>query len=209
MSILQNAIQKRLFSNFLLQQQVRKSSSGGSGIFSPPPDASRAGTADLADVFHPENVDEIKDYKLRILQPIFKDFGGNIKFSGYVSTVKCYENNPLVRKALEEEGKGRVLVVDGGASMRCALLGDKLAEMAVKNGWSGLVVNGCIRDSEDIGKMSLGVKALNTYPLKSSKRDPGMRDVPVILGGVRIVPGNWICADKDGIVVADEELKVG
>eukprot|EP01025_Chloroclados_australasicus_P014237 TRINITY_DN1666_c1_g1_i1.p5 TRINITY_DN1666_c1_g1~~TRINITY_DN1666_c1_g1_i1.p5 ORF type:complete len:162 (-),score=10.85 TRINITY_DN1666_c1_g1_i1:1286-1771(-) len=122
-------IQSQYFVNNLsrtIQQQVRLSNSGG--IFSPPPDASRAGTADLADVFHPENVDQIAEYKLRILQPIFNDYGGKIKFSGYVSTVKCYENNPLVRQALEEEGKGRVLVVDGGASMRCALLGDKLSE---------------------------------------------------------------------------------
>lgn len=87
-------------------------------------------------------------------------------------------------QALEEQGNGRVLVVDAGASYRCAVLGDNLAAMAVKNGWSGLVVNGCIRDSEDIGKMDLGVKALATYPLKSSKRDPGLRDATVSFAGV-------------------------
>jgi regulator of ribonuclease activity A len=120
--------------------------------------------------------------------------------------VKCFENNPLVRKALEEQGQGRVLVVDGGASMRCALLGDNIAEMAYKNGWSGIIINGCIRDSEDISKMPLGVKALNTYPLKSSKRDLGLRDVPVTFASCTIKPNDWVYADLDGILVSPDEL---
>ena len=99
-----------------------------------------------------------------------------------------------------------MLVVDGGASMRCALLGDQLAAMGVDNGWSGVIVNGCIRDSEDIGRMQIGVKALATYPLKSSKRDPGLRDVPVSFAGVTIRPGDYIYADKDGILVSPEPL---
>lgn len=120
--------------------------------------------------------------------------------------MKCFENNPLVRKSLEEEGKGRVLVVDGGASMRCALLGDNIAEMAYKNGWSGIIINGCIRDSEDISKMPLGVKALNTYPLKSSKRDPGLRNIPVSFAGCVFKPGHWVYADNDGVLVSETEL---
>lgn len=127
-------------------------------------------------------------------------------------------------QALEQPGNGGVLVVDGGASMRCALLGDNIAEMAHKNGWNvrgngccplnatstkqGIIINGCIRDSEDIGKMPLGVKALATYPLKSSKRDPGLSNVPVSFGGVTFKPGDWVYADKDGILVAPEQLKL-
>ena len=137
-----------------------------------------------------------------------RDFGGHSRFSGKVSTVRCFENNPLVRAALEEAGEGRVLVVDGGASLRCALLGDNIAELGYKNGWSGIIINGCIRDSEDISKMPLGVKALNTFPLKSSKRDQGLRDVPVTFAGVTWKPGNYVYADKDGVLVATEELKL-
>eukprot|EP00887_Chlorella_sp_A99_P003290 scaffold9.g3290.t1 len=164
--------------------------------------------ADLCDVHHPESVEVISSRKIQIAEPLFRDFGGRLAFSGPASTVKCYENNPLVRKALEEPGLGRVLVVDGGGSKRCALLGDNLAANAVENGWQGIIVNGCIRDSEDIGRMNLGVKALATYPLKSSKRDPGLRDVPVLFAGVAIRPGDWIYADKDGILVSPEELKL-
>ena len=120
----------------------------------------------------------------------------------------CFENNPLVRKALEEQGRGRVLVVDGGGSKRCALLGDNIAAMAVENGWSGIIIHGCLRDSDDISKMALGVKALATHPLKSSKRDAGLRDVPVSFAGVNFKPGDWVYADKDGVLVAGEELKL-
>ena len=122
----------------------------------------------------------------------------------------CYESNPLVRKALcEEQGNGRVLVVDAGASMRCAVLGDNLAANALKNGWAGVIVNGCIRDSEAVGGMAgLGVKALATHPLKSSKRDAGLRDVPVTFASVTVRPGDWIHADADGVLVAPEELKL-
>lgn len=94
-----------------------------------------------------------------------------------------------------------MLVVDGGGSMRCALLGDNLAGMAVKNGWAGIVINGCLRDSEDIGTMPIGVKAIAPHPVKSSKRDPGLRDVPVTFAGVTVRPGDWIYADMDGILV--------
>jgi RraA family protein len=174
----------------------------------PPPNTSRGATADLCDKFIKEPVDIVTQRNVQIVDPIFRDFGGNIRFSGQVETVKCFENNPLVRKALEQQGKGRVLVVDGGGSLRCALLGDNIAEMAHKNGWSGIIINGCIRDSEDIGKMPLGVKALNTYPLKSSKRDLGLSNVPVTFGNTTFQPGAWVYADKDGIIVADEALKL-
>lgn len=120
--------------------------------------------------------------------------------------MRCFDNNPLVRAALGEPGRGRVLVVDGGGSFRCALLGDNLAAMGAKNGWAGVVVNGCIRDSAEIAQIGLGVKALGTHPLKSSKRDPGLRDVPVVFAGVTFTPGAHLHADGDGILVAPTEL---
>lgn len=203
-----NLLQRRACLTGSLSKQFAAFSSGPKTA-TPPPDTARGATADLCDVHVPEPVDIVTQQKVGIVEPgLFQDLGGNIRFSGQVSTVKCFENNPLVRKALEEPGKGRVLVVDGGASKRCALLGDNLAEMAYKNGWSGIIVHGYIRDSADIAKMPLGVKALGTYPLKSSKRDPGLRDVPVSFGGVVFCPGDWVYADKDGILVAPEELKL-
>ncbi|GMH45765.1 hypothetical protein BSKO_13728 [Bryopsis sp. KO-2023] len=183
-------------------------SASGPVTQTPPADASRAGTADLCDVHLPDPVDKVCERKVQIVEPIFRDFGGAIRAHGQIATVKCFENNPLVRKALEEKGNGRVLVVDGGASLRCALLGDNLAEMGYKNGWSGIIVYGCIRDSEDIGKMPILVKALNTYPLKSAKRDVGLSNVEVSFGGATFKPGHWVHADKDGILVAPEELKL-
>lgn len=145
---------------------------------------------------------------LQIAEPIFGDFGGIAAFSGPIATVKTFEDNSLVRKMLESAGDGRVLVVDGGASMRCALLGDNLAQLAIDNGWSGVVVNGCIRDSEDIGGMRIGVKALDTHPLKSVKKDYGQTDVPVTFAGIIFSPGHHLYADLDGLVVSAEELNL-
>lgn len=144
--------------------------------------------------------------KLQIASPIFKDYGGNLKFCGPVSTVSVFEDNSLVRDALEEPGEGRVLVVDGGASLNCALVGDMLAELAKKNGWAGIIVNGCIRDSAVIANIDIGVKALNTNPRKSVKKGIGERDVSVDFADVIISPGDYIYADEDGIVISDEDL---
>ncbi|MCS4503156.1 putative 4-hydroxy-4-methyl-2-oxoglutarate aldolase [wastewater metagenome] len=144
--------------------------------------------------------------RLRILTPIFSDYGGRRSFSGPVLTVKVFEDNSFVRDALSEPGEGRVLVVDGGGSLRCALLGDNLAAMARDNGWSGIVVYGCIRDSGEIGGLDIGVKALNVHPRRSEKRGEGERGIPVSFAGVTIRPEDWLYADEDGIVVADERL---
>jgi len=144
--------------------------------------------------------------KLRIATPLFQDYGGRRMFEGKVTTVKVFEDNSLVRTALEEAGEGRVLVVDGGGSMRCALLGDQLAELGHKNGWAGVIVYGCIRDSADIAKIDIGVKALNTHPLKSVKKGVGDRDVPVTFAGITIQPGDYLYADEDGFVVATDRL---
>ena len=144
--------------------------------------------------------------KLQIATPMFKDYGGKKKFSGPASTVKVFEDNSLVRAALEEPGNGRVLVVDGEASLRCALVGDMLAELGQKNGWQGIIVYGCIRDSAVIASIDLGVKALNTNPRKSVKKGIGERDVQVTFADVMIKPGDYIYADEDGIVISAEKL---
>lgn len=144
--------------------------------------------------------------RLRIATPIFSDYGGRKLFEGTVVTVKVFEDNSLVRETLAEAGQGRVLVVDGGGSMRCALLGDQLAELGQRNGWAGVIVYGCIRDSADIAQIDLGVKALQTHPLRSVKKGVGERDVPVTFAGISIRPGDYLYADEDGLVVADEAL---
>ena len=155
-------------------------------------------TTDLCDNF-PADV--------RITEPIgFKDFGGNKNFSGAIYTIKCFEDNSFVRKALETNGEGKVLVVDGGGSMRCALLGDMLGDLGVKNKWNGIIVYGCIRDSVAIGKLSLGVKALNTIPLKSNKRNEGQENITVHFAGIDFIPGEFVYCDEDGIIVSKKQL---
>ena len=155
-------------------------------------------TTDLCDA-HPE--------KVKIADPIgFKDFGGTKIFSGKIETVKCFEDNSFVRKALEQNGEGKVLVVDGGGSMRCALLGDMLGELGVKNKWNGIIVYGCIRDSAAMATLALGVKALNTIPLKSNKRNEGQPNIPVRFAGVDFIPGEFVYCDEDGVIVSKEEL---
>lgn len=144
--------------------------------------------------------------KVRVADPIFLDFGGKVTFGGKIATVKVFEDNSLVRTALEEPGKGRVLVVDGGGSLRCALVGDLLAELGCKNGWAGIVVNGCVRDIDDMGEIGIGVKALSTHPMKSIKRGQGERDVTVHFADVDFVPGQYVYADSDGIIVSAEKL---
>jgi regulator of ribonuclease activity A len=155
-------------------------------------------TTDLCDN-HPD--------KVRVAEPLtFKDYGGAKLFHGQIETVKCFEDNSLVRKALEQNGEGKVLVVDGGGSMRCALLGDMLGELGVKNKWNGIVIYGCIRDSAAMASLQLGVKALATIPLKSNKRNEGQQNIPVRFAGVDFVPGEFLYADEDGIIVSKEAL---
>lgn len=154
-------------------------------------------TADLCD----EHSD-----KLQICEPGFASFGGRPRFHGAISTIKCFEDNSLVREAVGEPGDGRVLVVDAGGSRRCAMLGDMLAEKAVKNGWAGVIMNGLIRDSADIAAMDLGVRALGTHPLKSVKKGVGERDVPVRFAGVNFAPGQFVYADEDGIICSERPI---
>lgn len=154
----------------------------------------RVSTADLYDRFGD---------RLEIAEPLFRDFGGRRGFFGEIATVKVFEDNSLVRQTLEEPGAGRVLVVDGGGSRRCALLGDMLAQLALDNGWNGVLVYGCIRDAEALAEMPLGVKALATHPAKSVKRGEGESDVSVRFAGVSFRPGAHLYADADGVVVCE------
>jgi len=143
---------------------------------------------------------------LRVMAPIFGNYGGRHGFSGTVETIKTFEDNSQVRELLAEPGEGRVLVIDGAGSLRCALIGDQMAARARDNGWSGLVVYGCVRDSADLADLDIGIKALNTHPCKSEKNGVGEIGVKATFAGVTITPGEWLCADRDGIVIANEPL---
>jgi regulator of ribonuclease activity A len=155
----------------------------------------RLKTADLYDI-HGE--------ALQICSPVFRHYGGRRDFHGPIATLKCFEDNALVRGQLEQPGEGRVLVVDAGGSLRCAMLGDQLAQLAVDNGWSGVVMFGCIRDTLEIGEMPLGVLALATHPRKSVKKGIGEVGGEIDIAGVRFRPGEWLYADEDGVVVLDK-----
>jgi len=150
-------------------------------------------TADLCDA-HPDTA--------QACEPVFLVFGGRRAFSGPVSTVRCFEDNSRVKEAVESPGDGRVLVVDGGGSRRCALFGGNLGVAAVRNGWAGVIVNGFIRDSVELGQLDLGIRALGTMPLRSVKRGEGERDVPVRFAGVNFRPGDFVYADDDGVIIA-------
>ena len=153
----------------------------------------------------PDLCDQHAD-KVRVVEPIFKSFGGNTAFSGEIVTVKCFEDNSCVRKVLTETGDERVLVVDGGGSMRRACLGDMLCEMAVNNRWSGILVYGCVRDVDAIAQISLGVQAIGIHPMKTEKKGVGEIDVPVTFGGVTFCPGETLYADANGILVTSLPL---
>ncbi len=135
----------------------------------------------------------------------FRDFGGRTAFAGPIRTVRCFEDNALVKEALSEPGRGAVLVVDGGGSLRRSLLGDSLAADAVKNGWAGVVVFGAVRDAAQLARIKLGIKALGTCPMRTVKRGEGLRDAPVAFGGVVFVPGDLLHADADGLAVLPVE----
>lgn len=144
------------------------------------------------------------DGAFRVLPPLFKDYGGRIKFAGPVSTVKCFEDNTLVKAAVDSPGQGRVLVVDGGGSLRRALVGGNLGKAAARNGWAGVVVYGCVRDSAELAACDVGIRALALMPLPTEKRNEGQNDVAVQIEGVWIRSGDWLYADEDGIVVMDK-----
>lgn len=159
-------------------------------------------TPDLLD----SNEELVRSGSLRVVAPLFQRYGARPSFSGQIATLKLFEDNSLVREAFAEAGKGKVLVIDGGGSLRCALVGDQLALLAHKNGWEGMIVYGCIRDSGDINQIDIGVRALNTHPLKSIKKGVGDRDIDIAFGNVTFRQDEWIYADEDGIVVSTKAL---
>ncbi len=154
-------------------------------------------TADLYDKY---------EEKLQVCAPVFHHFGGHHSFHGRIATLKCFEDNSLVSKSLAQPGEGRVLVVDAGGSLRCAMLGDQLAQKAVDNGWVGVLMFGCIRDRDDISRMELGVLALASNPRKSIKKGAGEAGIPVEFAGVVFRPEEWLYADRDGVVVLPEQV---
>ncbi|GLW62233.1 putative 4-hydroxy-4-methyl-2-oxoglutarate aldolase [Actinomadura rubrobrunea] len=154
-------------------------------------------TADLIDEFGDE---------LRSCETQFRQYGGRTTFAGPVATVRCRHDNGLVKRLLNGPGDGRVLVVDGGGSLKTALMGDLIAGAAVRNGWAGVVINGAVRDVAALRTLDLGVKALGSNPRKSAKDAAGEVDVPVAFGGVEFRPGDWLYSDEDGIVLAERDL---
>jgi regulator of ribonuclease activity A len=158
-------------------------------------------TCDLCDA-HEEDTSGA----FRVLPPVFRDFGGTAAFCGKVATLRCLEDNSRVREAVNSPGDGRVLVIDGGASTRRALVGGNLAAAAAKNGWAGIVVNGAVRDAAELLAAGIGIKALALMPLRSVKRDEGQRDLAIEIQGVAVRPGDWLYADPDGIVVSATSL---
>ena len=155
-------------------------------------------TADICDVHGDEAT---------VLDATLGSYGSATSFSGEVSTLVVFEDNSMVRDALEEDGAGRVLVIAGGGSTRCALVGGNLGQLADDNGWAGILVDGCVRDAGELRGTTIGIRAVGTNPRRSVKRGVGERDVPVSIGGVGISPGMWLWADEDGIVVADRNLE--
>lgn len=161
-------------------------------------------TCDLCDAHKNDD-----DGAFRVLPPVFHDYGGRRAFCGPVVTVKCFEDNTLVKAAVDSPGwietptgrVGRVLVVDGGASLRRALVGGNLGKAAERNGWAGVVVNGCVRDAAELAACQVGIRALALMPLPTEKRNEGQRDIVVQIQGVWVRPGDWLYADEDGMVL--------
>jgi regulator of ribonuclease activity A len=156
-------------------------------------------TCDLCDVHQ-------ADTTFRVLPPVFRDFGARLKFCGPVATVKCFEDNSLVKAAVDSPGNGRVLVVDGGGSLRKALMGGNLGASAARNGWAGVVIDGAVRDVAELAQFALGIRALALVPMPPVKRNSGETDIAVQLQGVWVRPGDWLYADADGTVVAARAL---
>ncbi|MBP2291582.1 ribonuclease E activity regulator RraA [Azospirillum rugosum] len=137
----------------------------------------------------------------RVADPVFRDFGARRKFAGEAVTIKCFEDNSRVKETLGTPGRGKVLVVDGGGSLRAALMGDLIAKDAVKNGWEGVVIHGCVRDAAVLATLDLGIKALAAIPRKTVRNGEGQRDLPVTIAGIRVSPGDLVFADEDGVLV--------
>ena len=156
-------------------------------------------TADLYDKYGDD---------LKVALPVFRDYGEKKIFHGPISTVKAFEDNSLVRTALGEPGDGRILIIDGNESLRCAMVGDMLAKLGMEIGWSGIIIYGCIRDADVIATIDIGIKALNTNPRKSLKHGSGERDIPVSFAGITFNVGEYAYADTDGVVVSKKKINL-
>ena len=154
-------------------------------------------TPDLCDQY-PELV--------RVVEPMLSNFGGREQFCGQITTIKCFEDNSLVKQLVGTSGEGRVIVVDAGGSLRRACLGDMLAEQAASNGWAGLIIYGCIRDVDQIRATDIGVQALGVHPMKTAKKGVGELNIPVTFGGVTFAPKDYVYADNNGIILSAQPL---
>ena len=157
-------------------------------------------------IFKTADLSDETEGEAQIVQPGLRNYGGKTRFHGQIVTIKAFEDNSRVREQVRSDGVGKVLVIDNEASMRCAMLGDMLAEAAIEHGWNGVVINGCIRDSADIGAMDIGVKALATNPLRSVKQDKGEVDVEIEFLGAVFRPGDHLYSDEDGILLSGRSL---
>lgn len=156
----------------------------------------------------PDLCDEYPDLVRVVTPTLTKNYGGRDSFGGEIVTIKCHEDNSLVKEQAGCDGRGKVMVVDGGGSLRKALLGDMIAEKAVANGWEGIIIYGCIRDAAAIAELNLGVQALATIPLKTQKRGIGDLNIPVVFGGVEFKPGEYVYADCNGVIVSAQRLSM-
>ncbi|WED21653.1 ribonuclease E activity regulator RraA [Vibrio sp. JC009] len=141
-----------------------------------------------------------------VVEPMFSNFGGSASFAGQITTVKCFEDNGLIRSILEEDGDGRVLLVDGGGSLRKALIDAELAALAEENEWEGIVIYGCVREVDDLEDMNVGIQALASIPVGAASQEIGEIDVPVNFGGVTFLPEDYLYADNTGIILSQEPL---
>lgn len=161
--------------------------------------SSERATADLVDRYRPSG-------RIRSCETVFRQFGGRASFHGAIRTIRTFEDNAIVKRVLSEPGNGNVLVIDGGASLRTALVGDVIAGLAAANGWAGLIVHGAVRDVAALRDLPLGIKALGSNPWTSGKTGSGSIDEAISFGNVTFVPGAWLYSDDDGVIVAESEL---
>jgi len=160
----------------------------------------------MSTTFYTADLCDADEANVGTTEPVFSIYGERLTFGGPIRTLRVFEDNSLVKKALAGDGAGAVLVIDGGASLRCALLGGNLAAMASSNGWAGLVINGCIRDVHEINACDIGVRALAACPRKSEKHGSGERDVELAFAGAEFRPGEYVYCDLDGVIVASRDL---
>ncbi|WP_339386648.1 ribonuclease E activity regulator RraA [Vibrio caribbeanicus] len=151
---------------------------------------------------------DIYSEQVDVVEPMFSNFGGRASFSGQITTVKCFEDNGLIRETLDQDGIGRVLLIDGGGSLRRALVDAEMAALAEENEWEGIVVYGCVREVDELEEMNIGIQAIASIPAGSPATGTGDTDVPVNFGGVTFLPEDYLYADNTGVILSQEPLDV-